>query len=76
MCCLTLSHIPHIGVQGGGVQQPPLEGNFSSGHFREKQVIFVKNHLIFGQALEKIFGQETAAPPPPPPRNETGPVRL
>ena len=40
-------------------------------------VIFGQNHLIFGQALNKIFGQETSAPPPPPPKKtETGPVRL
>ena len=34
---------------------------------KKKQVKFAgQNHLIFGQALEKKFGQETSAPPPPP----------
>ena len=39
------------------------------------QKIFGQNHLIFGQAMDKIFGQLTSAPPPPP-LNETDPVRL
>ena len=34
-------------------------------------VIFGQNHLIFGQAMDKIFGQLTSAP-----LNETGPVCL
>ena len=38
----------------------------------------MQNH--FGQALEKIFGQETSARPPPPPppqkKNGTGPIGL
>ena len=28
-------------------------------------------HLIFGQAMEKVFGQLTLAPPPPPKRNSS-----
>ena len=61
-----------IGVRGGGGGglQPPW--NFSNSHIRAKnQVIFGQNHLIFGQAMEEIFGQLTSAP-----LNETGPVRL
>ena len=30
---------------------------------KKNQVIFGQNHLIFDQAMEKIFGQETSAPP-------------
>ena len=60
-----------IGVRGGGGGlQPPWI--FSNSHFRaKKHVIFGQNHLIFGQAMEKIFGQLTSAP-----LNDTGPVRL
>ena len=32
---------------------------------QKKQIIFWQNHLIFGQAMEKIFGQLISAPPPP-----------
>ena len=54
-----------IGVRGGGAG-----GNFSKLQFSGQ------NHLNFGQAPDKIFGQETSAPPPtPPPPNKTGPVR-
>ena len=54
---------------------PPPHIIFLIAIFGEKQEIFWQNQgLIFGQAMEKIFGQVTSAPPPPP--NETGPVRL
>ena len=49
---------------GGGWGCNPLE--FYKWPFSGKntpQVIFRQNHLIFGQALEKIFGQETSGPP-------------
>ena len=63
----------HIGVYGawaggggGGGEglQPPII--FQIAIFgQKKQVVFGQNHLIFGQAMAKIFGQETSAPPPP-----------
>ena len=62
------------GGGGGGGCSPPR--NFQIAIFGQKNnVIFGQNHLIFGQAMDKIFGQLTSAPPPPF-RNETGPVRL
>ena len=49
--------------RGGGGLQPPW--NFWNSHFRAKNnVIFRQNHLIFGQAMKKIFGQLTSAPAP------------
>ena len=39
----------------------------------KKQVKFGLNHLIYGEAMENIFGQENSAPLP---SNESGPVRL
>ena len=57
---------------GGGGLYPPLE--FFKRPFSGKKtqhVIFGQNHLIFGQPMEKIFGQLTSAP-----LNENGPVRL
>ena len=63
-----------MGVRGGGGAGAAAPWNFSNSHIRvENQVIFGQNHLIFGQAMEKIFGQLTSAPPP---LNETGPVPL
>ena len=70
-----------IGVRGGGgggggggargLQPPPPPIIFQIAIFGPKnQVIFGQNHLIFGQAMEKIFGQLTSAP-----LNEIGPVR-
>ena len=57
---------------GGGCSPPPPPWHFQNSHIRAKnQVIFGQNHWIFGQAMEKIFGQLTSAP-----LNETGPVRL
>ena len=59
---------------GGGAWglQPPRI--FQISHFRaKKHVIFGQDHLVFGQALEKIFGQLTSASSP---LNETGPVCL
>ena len=54
-----------IGVRGeggGGGVTPP---NCPNIHFRaKKRVIFGQNYLIFGQATEKLFEQETSAPPP------------
>ena len=54
----------HIGVRSMGLRglQPPRIFQIA---------IFGQNHLIFVQAMEKIFGQETSAP-----LNETRPVRL
>ena len=44
----------------GGCSPPRI---FSNSHFRAKnQVIFGQYHLIFVQAMEKIFGQQTSAP--------------
>ena len=65
-----------MGVRGGGGGAgAAAPWNFSNSHIRvENQEIFGQNHLIFGQAMEKIFGQLTSAPPPP--LNETGPVPL
>ena len=57
---------------GGGLGGCSPPWNLSNSHIRAKnQVIFGQNHLIFGQAMEEIFGQLTSAP-----LNETGPVRL
>ena len=59
-----------IGVRGGGGGggcSPPRI--FQIAIFGQKK-IFGQNHLIFGQAMDKIFGQLTSAP-----LNETGPVR-
>ena len=60
-----------IGIRGSpppGGLQAPLE--FSNSHFcAKKHVIYGQNHLIFGQAMEKIFRQLTSAP-----INDTGPV--
>ena len=53
-----------MGLKGAAAPPPPII-------FRAKKVIFGQNHLIFVQAIEKIFGQETSAP-----LNETRPVRL
>ena len=66
------------GGGGGGARglPPPPPRIFEMAIFgKTKKVIFGQKHLIFGQALEKIFGQKTSSPPPPP-TNETGPVRL
>ena len=49
------------GAGGGGGLQAPR--NF-------QMAIFGQNNLIFGLAMDKIFG------PQPPPLNETGPARL
>ena len=71
-----------IGVRGGGgggFSPPRIFENFN---FRAKiHIIFGQHHLIFGQALDKIFGQETSTSPPPPKKKkkrkkETGPVHL
>ena len=60
-------HMAH-GAEGGC--SPPKI--FQLAIFGQKnQVIFGQNHLIFMQAMEKRFGQETSAP-----LNETRPVRL
>ena len=56
-------HTFGIGIRGGGggTRWASATLNFSNGHFWAKQqVIFAQNHLIFGQALEKIFGHETS----------------
>ena len=55
---------------GGGLEgsSPFFQVNIFG---QEKQVIFGQNNLIFGHALDKIFGQAT-----PVPLNETCPVRL
>ena len=57
---------------GLGLQPPPPPWNFSNGHFRAKKkihIIFGQNHLIFGQAMDEIFGQLNPSPPPPPKQN-------
>ena len=61
---LDIRGVPCIGVRGGGGGgvQPPIIFQIA---------IFGQNHLIFGQAMDKIFGQLTSAP-----LNETGPIRL
>ena len=53
-----------IGVRGMG-----LARIFQIAIFLGENMTFGQNHLIFGQAMENIFGQETSDPPPPP--NET-----
>ena len=69
---------PHWRIRGGGEGHVPPPGrqihrrtrrgggtpyNFSNGNFwAKKLVIFGHNHLIFGQAMENIFGQEISAP--------------
>ena len=69
-----------IGVRGGGgggwgaADPPPPPGIFQisfSGKKNHTILILGQNHLIFGQAMDKIFGQLTSAP-----LNETGPVGL
>ena len=64
--------VPCIGVRGGGGggSSPPVICQIAI-FGPKKHVIFGQNHLIFGQAMEKIFGQLKSAP-----LNETGPVRL
>ena len=67
-----------IGVRGGGGGggaagrawgcSPPTNCQIA---IYKNHVIFWQNHLLFGQAMDKIFGQLTSAP-----LNETGPVRL
>ena len=58
--------IENISVQGGGggggVAAPRILQVAFLGQKKQQQVIFQPNHLIFGQALEKLFGQETSAP--------------
>ena len=62
---------------------PPPPPEFSSGHIpgekkkKEVLIIFGEKHLILGQALEKIFGQEVRSQksvlPPPPPQTKLVP---
>ena len=69
-----VAHCNHRRTRRGGGGGLPPPSNFSNSHFRAKKknhVIFGQNHLIFGQAMEKIFGQLTSAP-----LNKTSPVRL
>ena len=49
----------------GGCCSPPRF--VSNSHGGEKSGNIRQNHLIFVQAMEKIFGQESFQPPPPPP---------
>ena len=52
-----------IGVRGGGYSPPRT---FKIAIFgQENNLIFGQNHLIFGQAMDKIFGQLTSAALPP-----------
>ena len=60
-----------IGVRGGGPGGCGPHRIFQIAIFGQKHVIFGQNQLIFWQAMEKIFGQQTSAP-----LNETGPVHL
>ena len=59
------------GGGGAAAAAPPPPGIVKIAIFggKKNQVIFGQNHWIFGQAMEKIFGQLTSAP-----LNETGPV--
>ena len=57
----SYNHRRTSGGGGGGGCSPPRICQIA---------IFGQNHLIFGQAMEKIFGQLTSAP-----LNEIGPVR-
>ena len=41
-----------------------------------EHVLLGLNHLIFGQALDKIFGQKTSLPPPPPKKKKKKKKRL
>ena len=52
------------GAGGGGLQPPKSFQKWEFSGKKPKHVIFVQNHLIFGQTLDKIFVQETSAPPP------------
>ena len=54
------------------LQPPPPPRILKVAICGENQVIFGQIHLIFGQALDRIFGQETSAPNPERP----DPVRL
>ena len=56
---------------GGGGGQPPAPRICQIAIFGQIKLIFRQNHLIFGQAMEKIFGQLTSAP-----LKDTGPVRF
>ena len=48
---------------------PPHLEFISNNHFGEKWDNIWANRLIFVQAMENIFGQETSAPPPPEPHS-------
>ena len=59
------------GGGGGGCSPPRIFKIGIIGPKTKSWVIFGQNHLIFGQAMEKIFGQLTSAP-----LYQIGPVRL
>ena len=57
----------HRRIRGGGlgVQPPRIFQIAMFGQKKKNHVIFGQNHLIFLQAMDKIFGQLISAPPPP-----------
>ena len=59
----------HRRMRWGGGARAPLE--VFKWPFQARKVIVGQNHLIFGQALQKIFGQETLAP-----QTKLVPIRL
>ena len=60
-----------MGLRGAAAPLEFFWGKKEQFSGKKNQVIFGQNHLIFVQAMEKIFGQETSVP-----LNETRPVRL
>ena len=59
---------PHSRTSYGGWGLPPPPPRMYEIAISGKKQAFGQNHLIFGQAMKKIFGQGTS-PPPPPGRN-------
>ena len=61
---LILKKVPgHTHTRGLEAYSPPRI--FQNDNYQAKILVkFRQNHLIFGQSLDKIFGQETSAPPP------------
>ena len=53
-----MAQADEAGGGGGGATAP----YYACGQKKHTQVIFGQIHLIFEQALDKIFGQETSAP--------------
>ena len=55
-----------VGGGGGGCSFPMILSFFQVAIFGQQYIQVInnirRNHLIFGQALQKIFGQQTSAP--------------